>query len=487
VGGEGMAILRKFRETAEIKTIEAILKMLPKMNEKDLIKATYLVERLPYDEGIKSAVKIVREYFQQGHPCVKLARRIWQELSPHCLNKLVRNFFINACFLSDRIRKVIKEKEGYHLPWFMVMSPTMKCNLRCKGCSVHSYNKEEDLPREVVDKVLREAEELGIYFVTIQGGETFVREDMLDIYSAHPDIYFQVYSNGVLIDKKMARRLAELGNVEVNVSLEGFEKMTDSRRGKGVYKKVMEAMDNLREAGVLYGFSVTQTRVNTDEITSDEFFNKMIEKGCYIGWFFHYIPLGKNPDVSLIPTPQQRNKLREKLKEVRTTLPLFVGDFWNDGPFVQGCIAGARQYVHINNKGDVEPCAFCHFAVDNVKGGKSLKEVFNSPFFKEMREKIQWIQASSAYSDNLLTPCQIIDQPWVLRELVEKHNAYSTDEAGDVLLKGKVARVLDEYSKQIHHLYDEIWENDPYYRPIREKIREERAKLFGLAEKVSSQ
>jgi len=470
------------KEKVEKEIIKNILKMLPRMSEKNLIRATYLVEKLPQDEGIRKAIRIVREYFEKGHPSVKLAKRIWTQLHPNCLNKLVENFFINACFISDKIRKEIKEKEGFHIPWFFVISPTMKCNLRCQGCSVESYKKDEDLSKEVWDKILDEAKSLGIYFITVQGGETFVRKDMLDIYASHPDMYFQVYSNGTLIDKKMAKRLQELGNVEVNLSVEGFEKETDLRRGKGVWRKVMEAMDNLREAGVMFGFSVTQTRLNTDIITSDEFFKLMIEKGCYIGWFFHYIPLGKDPDLSLVPLPSQRNKLREKLKEVREALPLFVGDFWNDGPFVQGCIAGARQYCHINHRGDVEACAFCHFAVDNIKSGKSLKEIFNSPFFKEMREKIQWEEAISSYSDNLLTPCQIIDQPWVLRELVEKYHAYSTDGAGDVLLEGKAARFLDEYSRQIHALYDKIWEEDPYYKEIREKIREKRRRLFAKVE-----
>jgi len=459
---------KSFRDLRNKYLIKGITKILSHISEKNLIRATYLAERLPKDEGIRNAVRAVREYFKHGHPSIRLAKRVRVQLNPNCLNKLLENFFIRACLLSDRRRKEMEDKQGIHVPWFLLMSPTMRCNLRCKGCSVQSYSVEEDLPAELVNRVLDEAKELGIYFVTIQGGETFVRKDMLNFYERHNDMYFQVYSNGTLIDKKMAQRLAELGNVEVNLSVEGFQKETDQRRGKGIWDRVMQAMDNLREAGVLYGFSVTQTRFNTDIVTSDEFFDKMIKMGCCIGWFFQYIPLGKNPDLNLVATPEQRNKLRERLKEIRATRPLFVGDFWNDGPFVDGCIAGGRQYLHINHKGDVEPCGFVHFAVDNIKN-KSLKEVLMSPFFKAMRERIQWKYASKPYSDNLLTPCQITDQPWVLRELVKEFNAYSTDGAGDVLLHGEIARALDDYSKKIHKLYDRVWETDSDYKDVKRK------------------
>jgi len=59
-----------------------------------------------------------------------------------------------------------------------------------------------------------------------------------------------MYTNGTLIDKKMAKRMADLGNVVPQVSVEGFEKETDARRGKGVFKKILRAFENMREAGV---------------------------------------------------------------------------------------------------------------------------------------------------------------------------------------------------------------------------------------------
>jgi MoaA/NifB/PqqE/SkfB family radical SAM enzyme len=131
----------------------------------------------------------------------------------------------------------------------------MRCNLRCAGCYAANYSREDDLEFEVIDRVLTEGEEMGIFFITILGGEPFIRQDMWEIYKRHSDIFFQVYTNGTLVDKEAARKLAELGNILVNFSVEGFEEETDARRGKGIFRKIMEGRDNLREVGAPFGFS----------------------------------------------------------------------------------------------------------------------------------------------------------------------------------------------------------------------------------------
>jgi MoaA/NifB/PqqE/SkfB family radical SAM enzyme len=363
----------------------------------------------------------------------------------------VENLFINAMFKGVDKCKEFKDKYGFEPPWFMVISPTMRCNLDCVGCSTRKYTKDTDLPIKILDKVITEAKnEMGMHFIVTQGGEMFVYDDMWKLYEKHNDVYFQVYTNGTLINKEVARRLSCLGNVAPMISLEGFREQTDARRGKGVFDKVIQAMDNLRKAGVLFGFSVTQTRENTEVVTSFEFIDMLIEKGCYIGWYFQFLPIGKDPDISLMATPQQRVKLRKFVEKVRETRPIFIGDFWNDGPFVGGCIASGRRYIHINHKGDVEPCAFAHFAVDNIKE-KSLTEALNSSFFKFLRSK-------QPFSDNLLTPCMIIDRPHILREAVFNYGAKPTHEEADQILKGKIACFLNEYAKEMERLTREDWQ-----------------------------
>jgi MoaA/NifB/PqqE/SkfB family radical SAM enzyme len=359
-----------------------ILSNLPYFSKENLIRLTFLAEKVitRYDPQVLSAIREVRRYFKEDHPSLEIAKRIISQLNPNCRNKLVENLFINAMFKGVDKCKEFKERYGFEPPWFIVISPTMRCNLNCIGCSTRKYTKESDLPIEIVDRLISEAKkEMGMHFVVTQGGEMFVYEEMWRLYEKHKDVYFQVYTNGTLITKEVARRLVRLGNVAPMLSLEGFKEQTDARRGRGVFDRVMDAMDNLRKEGVLFGFSATQTRENTDIITSFDFIDMLIEKGVYIGWYFQFLPIGKDPDVNLMATPQQRIKLRKFIEEVRATRPIFIGDFWNDGPFVGGCIAGGRRYIHINHKGDVEPCAFVHFAVDNIKN-KSLIEALQSPF-----------------------------------------------------------------------------------------------------------
>jgi MoaA/NifB/PqqE/SkfB family radical SAM enzyme len=467
-------VIKRLKEKSKRKAINKIFNLLIKTSDKNLIRATKIAEFLTDNQDIKGMIRQLRLYFEQKHPCVELGKRVLKGLNKNCLEKLVNNFFINAGIIGITKHREFEEKEGFPAPWFLVLSPTMRCNLSCTGCSTREFDFRTDLNFEILDRILTEAKEkMGIYFIVTQGGEMFIRKDMFDLYKKHNDIYFQVYTNGTLIDKENTERLVEVGNVAPILSVEGFETETDQRRGKGVWKKVMQAMDSLREAGIPFGFSVTMTRYNTEVITSNEFIDFMISKGCLIGWYFQYIPIGKNPDFSLMAKPEQRDYLRRRVMEIRNSKQIFIGDFWNDGPYVKGCIAGGRRYVHINHRGEVEPCAFVHFAVDNVRE-KSLTEVLKQPFYSEMRKRVQAVGSPLSYSDNLLTPCMIIDQPWVLREMVEKYHAQATD-GGDSLLKGEIARRLDEYSRRIHKIYDPIWENE--YKEFKDVYKAEHKKL----------
>ena len=447
-------IKRNFKDYSQKELIRTILKLVPHASHRNLVIMLRLGQKLTVDLDNKRKVGKLIEIFQSRHPSIELGKKLLSRPNKNCVDKLMENFFINNILVGSGKREEIELREGVRPPFFLVLSPTMRCNLNCAGCSTREYSTENDLPFETIDRIISEAKNLGIYLITTQGGEMFLRKDMYDIYEKHSDVYFQVYSNGILIDRNTARRLADLGNVEVNLSVEGFREETDSRRGKGVWEKIMEAMDNLREEGCIFGFAATMTRQNADALTSDEFIDLMADKGCYLGWYFQYIPIGKEPNLGMMPTPQQRNRLREQVTRWRDSKEIFIGDFWNDGPHVEGCMA-ARSFLHINNKGDVEPCAFVHFSVDNINS-KTLWEAINSPFFKAIRRMQQAQDAPQAYSDNLLTPCMIIDQPWVLRELVNTYGARSTDR-GDALLRGEIAEGLNSYSREIHSIYDPLW------------------------------
>lgn len=416
---------------------------------------------------------------RRNDPIVAVYRNIFTDLHPNCREKLIMNLMVNFVTLGRGIRDRQESELGIHIPNFMVISPTMRCNLRCKGCYAAEYDPAKELSFDTLDGLLKQAKELGMYFFTFSGGECFVRPDLIDLWEKHSDCYFQVYTNGTLIDDSMADRLVELGNVAPMISVEGGREETDARRGEGVYDKVMGTFARLKKRGVLFGFSSTLTRVSAETLLEDAFIETMSGAGCRAGWFFQYIPTGRAPELEYMATPVQRAELHRKVTDWRTRYPLFLGDFWNDGPFVDGCMAGGERYLHVIANGDVEPCVFCHFAVDNIKD-KPLVQIFDSPFFKKIR-------AVQPYEDdNLLRPCLIIDHPGVLRTIVRDPDVHPTHPGAEGILD-ELASGLDGYAGEVARLFDPLWENgarDSYLRSLEKEDKPEAHERFNRRKAV---
>ena len=420
--------------------VEAGVRILPLISEQMLVRFSRLkIAEVPWPEG---------QDFMES--LLVLGKRAIAESSHHCREKAAVNFFYNYLVTGHVKRKVYRERYGFIPPYLLVISPTMRCNLHCYGCYAGSYAKR-DLDLESVLRVLDEARGMGIYFIVISGGEPFVWESIFDLFEAAGDMYFQVYTNGSMIDEEVARRLGRLGNVLPCISVEGFEKETDERRGDGAFERIMRAMDLLKKEGVIFGFSATATRENNDFIVSDEFVDFYEDKGCFIGWYFNYVPVGRCPAVDLMPTPEQRITRRRRLLELRHERRMLLADFWNDGALTGGCIAGGRSYLHINSNGDIEPCVFAHFALDNIED-RSLRDALESDFFRAIRERIP-------YCDNYLRPCLIIDHPHLLRELVTRFGARPTHPGADLLLSD-LKNDLDTYACRYGELAEREWSRE---------------------------
>jgi len=420
-----------------LRALRGAARLAPEWFEKALFAFAEMASHsIPYPQG--------RVFVGQ---MLRFTRRLLPTGCPPCRRKVLDNLVLGS-IAGKRRRTATMRQTGFQPPYFLVISPTMRCNLRCTGCCAGRYAKGDEMPIDLLDRILTEAEAMGIRFITISGGEPFARPDLLDLAAAHGRMYFQVYTNGTLIDDAVADRLARLGNVFPAISVEGFEAETDRRRGPGVFREVLAAMARLRERGVFFGFSATATRRNNDRVVSDEFVDFYRAQGCAVGWYFNYIPVGKEPDLDLMPTPQQRLHRRRRLRDLRGRLPMLLMDFWNDGALVGGCMAAGTYYVHINVHGDVEPCVFAQFAVDNIHQ-KSLREVLDSPFFRAVR-------ARQPHSPNHLRPCMITDHPQVLREVVRAHGARPTYAGGEALLD-KAAAGLDAYAARWGALADAEW------------------------------
>ncbi len=376
-----------------------------------------------------------------------LIKRFTQIVNKNCQEKFLENFVLKGLIENEKIRRKLIN-QGLPTLYSVLISPTMRCNLNCLGCYAKNYQKKDDLPFEIIDRVLKEGKEMKVLIFTILGGEPFLRKDLFDLYKKHSDCYFQVYTNSTLINEEIAQKLVDCGNVLVQFSIEGFKEKTDNRRGKGIFEKTMQAMDILRKYGVPFGYSVCVTRKNVEEVMSDQFIKLMIEKGALIGWHFLYMPVCGDKNTELMPTPEQRNFMRQRRDYIKSNYPIFIIDFWNDAPFVGGCIS-AKYYCHINNFGDVEPCIFTHFAQVNIKN-TTLKEALNCQLFKEIR-------ARQPFNKNLYLPCPLIDNPWAIRNIYKICHPYPTHPGAQTLFED-INEEIDKYSQGVHQVYKKVWQ-----------------------------
>jgi len=301
------------------------------------------------------------------------------------------------------------------------MDPTSACNLHCTGCWAAEYGNKLNLSFEEIDGIIRQGKELGIYIYIYTGGEPLVRKnDLIALCNKHSDCVFLCFTNATLIDEAFADDMLRVKNFIPAISLEGFEQATDGRRGEGVYQKVIHAMELLRERHLPFGISACYTSANMESITSEAFMDKIIEMGAYFIWYFHYMPIGNDAAPELLPTPEQREYIYHKIRdEYRHTKPIFIMDFQNDGEYVQGCIAGGRRYLHINANGDCDPCVFIHYSDSNIRE-KTLLETLTSPLFMAYHD-------GQPFNENHLRPCPMLENPELIREIVERTGAHSTD------------------------------------------------------------
>ena len=426
-----------------------IIDLLSSVSEERFVQLTQWGEKLTRDPVVKRAIQKVRSLLEkEDHPARELFHRVMVRLSEENRRRIFHSLFLHAWFVGGRKRDYWEEKHGFRPPFILILSPTWRCNLRCRGCYTLGYGMNAELSLDVAHKVLSECEELGIYFVTILGGEPLIYPYLFDLMENHPDIFFQVYTNGTLLTQEKADRMADLGNVAVVLSIEGNEEETDSWRGKGVYKKIMQAFEHLNRAGLIVGTSATVTSQNVGVVSSEGFIDRMIGLGSVAQMYFLYIPVNGKADFSLMVTPEQRDLLRRRVLATRNSKPMFVLDFWNDGPYVDGCIAAGRKYFHINARGDVEPCVYTHIAVDNIHD-PSLVQALNSKLFRDIRSR-------QPHNPNHLRPCMIIDNPHVMRDVINKNSPAFTHPGAEEIYTVRSGE-MDCYAQRFGLLAERVW------------------------------
>ena len=318
-------------------------------------------------------------------------------------------FFMKTINWQKQAEKIRQnwEKRGVHVPPVLIFSVTSKCNLHCKGCYHQTLRPtaSSDLSDERLKRAFEEAKELGISFIVLAGGEPLMREETLSIPAEYPEIMFLMFTNGLLVNDKVLEKLGEKRNVVPLLSLEGYQTDTDDRRGKGVYEMLQKSIDMFKKKGIFWGTSLTITRNNFDEITNEEFIEKLVKAGCKLFMLVEYTPVEEGTENWALTQPQRTELLRKRNIFRRKHRAVFIALPWDEEE-IGGCLSAGRGFIHISADGNVEPCPFIPYSDTNIKNC-SLKEALQSKMLKTIRdnheeleethgcalwEKRQWVQ-----------------------------------------------------------------------------------------------
>lgn len=479
------------KEKAERKlagtTLDALLKYVDKNPQKNILKLLSVVEKLSGKTFPKKNFEAMKKAIEKGEGVYyDYAIGILKDLDRGLLKKMLLAVGLGAGI--NGTKAVRKNRDVYkcNIPFLILMDPTSACNCKCKGCWAAEYGHKSSLTFEEMSSVVKQGKELGTHVYMFTGGEPLIKKnEIIRLCEENPDCAFLAYTNGTLIDDALCKEVLRVGNLAFALSVEGSEESNDSRRGDGSYQKTIAAMKLLKKYGCLFGMSVCYTKDNVPLVTSDEFLNSMISLGVKFGFYFNFMPVGHDAPVELIPTPEQREYMYNWLRKTRngeTGKPVFVMDFQDDGEYVGGCIAGGRNYFHINSAGDMEPCVFIHFSDSNIKE-KTILEGLRSPLFMAYRR-------NQPFNDNHLRPCPMLENPQCLRSLIKETGAKSTNLLGEETVEelcAKCDKFAAEWAPQAERIWNGTKHPNPktqYYRDTPEGKAEAQSKNAGLTEKV---
>ncbi len=413
--------MKTIKEIAMAKGINIALNYLDRDIEKNLPKLADWVEKFDTNGNVSIELDVIkRTALVPGNNWNRYILNMWNTIDISIIKQFFTNFIIYSNIEGKTRRLEVAKANDCNVPWAILLDPTASCNLKCIGCWASEYERKAGMTVDELDSIVSQGKEMGTYMYIFTGGEPLIRkEDIIKLCEKHNDCQFMAFTNGTLIDEDFADNMLRIKNFIPAISLEGFEAETDARRGKGVFEAILKAMHILRSRKLPFGASCCYTRENTDVVGSGEFFDFLIDQGCLFAWIFTYMPIGVDAVPELMVTADQREFMYHQVRQFRKTKPIFTMDFWNDGEFVDGCIAGGRCYLHINANGDIEPCAFIHYSDTSIHEN-TLLSAYKAPFFQAYKH-------NQPFNPNMLRPCPLLDNPDKLRKMVMESGAHSTD------------------------------------------------------------
>jgi MoaA/NifB/PqqE/SkfB family radical SAM enzyme len=351
------------------------------------------------------------------------AKRMLTEPDPRLLGKFAWNFGVKGVLSVEKYKRRLKR--GEHFPPFLFISVISGCQLRCQGCWVDVAGPSTHISLADMNRLLDDAKRHGNSYFGILGGEPFLHPQLMDIFGAHPDCYFQVFSNGQLITDQVAARLRKLGNVSPLVSVEGTEIVSDERRGRlNVLNKTMAGLEACRRNRLITGVATSVCKTNIDDLVTERWLQRLIDMGVHYVWFHTYRAVGPKPNPELSLTPEQIVQVRRFVVEMRSRLPIAIVDAYWDDKGEALCPMATGVSHHISPYGDIEPCPIIQFARETIRDRESVFDVMReSAFLRDFRETA----AKATHG------CVVLERPDLVRDLVTRHGARDTTQRGTAL------------------------------------------------------
>ncbi len=354
-----------------------------------------------------------------------MLNRFAREVDPRLLAKCAWTLGFGGMRSIQAFQKRLRN--GRHFPAFLFVSVTNRCNLKCQGCWVTTGQSNRTLEPELLDRIIVQAKREQCRFFGILGGEPFLHPQLLEILGRHRDCYFQVFTNGTVLDRETAREMRRLGNITPLISLEGLEQVSDERRGGArVFQRSLDGLTCCRQEKLLTGVATSVCKTNFKDLVSETFVRELIERGVHYLWYYIYRPVGEQPSVELCLSAEEIVALRRFIVEIRGRVPLIIVDAYWDAEGRALCPAATGISHHIGPGGDIEPCPPVQFARENVRDSNDLVALM---------ERSDFLAKFRRFSASRTRGCVLLDCPQDLGDWMKEQTAGDSSGRGTGLVE----------------------------------------------------
>ncbi len=377
---------------------------------------------------------------------LSFARRMLTETDLRLLGKFAYNFGFKGVLSVEKYKSRLKR--GEYFPPFLFISVISGCQLRCQGCWVDVASESKRISLKDMNRIVGDAKKHGNSYFGILGGEPFLHPELMEMFEAHPDCYFQVFTNGQLIDDAVAARLRRVGNVSPLISVEGSEIVSDQRRGRlNVLSKTLAGLAACHRHKLITGVATSVCQTNID-LVSESWLRRLIEMGVHYAWFHTYRPVGPNARPELALSPEQIVQVRRFVVQMRSKLPIAIVDAYWDDKGEALCPMATGVSHHISPYGDIEPCPIIQFARETIHDRESVFETMTqSEFLKDFRQ----------HAAKATQGCVVLERPDLVKQIVALHGARDTTQRKTALAEVEAMSARHSQHQPGHEIPEDHW------------------------------